>query len=125
MTTSRFLLAAGAALLLSTAAFAQDHGGGMRGMFTPEERMMLFADNMKATAGMTDDQRHAYREKERDHFMSLSDTDKARMKADLDSRWAAMTPAQKADIKTKIDAFRASHGMGGHGDQGGGQGNGQ
>ena len=116
--TSRFLLAAGAALLLATSAFAQDagsHGGGMHGVFSPEERMMLFADAAKATAGMTDDQRHAYREQQRDHFMSMSDADKAKLKADLDARWAALTPAQKADIKAKIDAFRAAHGWSGIG----------
>jgi hypothetical protein len=124
MTTSRFLLAASAAFLLTTAAFAQDHGGGMgHGMFTTEERMMLFADGAKATAGMTDDQRHAYRQQQRDHFMSLSDADKAKLKADLDARWAALTPAQKVDLKAKIDAFRAAHGWG-HGDNGG-QGGGQ
>jgi hypothetical protein len=127
MTKSHFLLAATAALLVSTAAFAQSAPpqgdasahGMMRGMFSPEERMLLFADSMKATSGMTDDQRHDYRKQQRDHFMTMSDADKAKMKADLDSRWAAMTPDQKADVKARIDAFRAAHGMGDHG--GGGQ----
>jgi hypothetical protein len=131
MSLSKLALAAVAASLIGSAAVYADppppppgggmmggHGGGMmRGMFTPEERMMLVADGMKATAGMTDDQRHAYRQQQREHFMSMSDADKAKMKTDLDARWAALTPAQQADIKAKIDAFRAAH-MGG---QGGGQ----
>jgi len=129
MTMSRFLIAASAALLVSTAAFAQSappQGDGaahgmMHGMFSPEERMMLFSDNMTATAGMTDDQRHAYRDQQRQRIMSMSDADKAKMKADLDTRWAALTPAQKTDIKARIDTFRAAHGMGGHGDHGNGQ----
>jgi hypothetical protein len=126
MSLSKFAFAALAASLFISPVLAADapaggapQGGGMmRGMFTPEERMMLFADGMKATAGMTDDQRHAYRQQQREHFTSMSDADKDKLKADLDARWAALTPAQKADIKAKIDAFRASHGMG----QGGGQG---
>jgi hypothetical protein len=87
---------------------------GMRGMFTPEERMMLFADGAKATAAMTDDQRHAWRQQQREHFMSMSDADKAKMKSDLDTRWAALTADQQAAIKTKMDAFRAAR-MADHG----------
>jgi len=70
MSFSRILLAASTAVLLAgTAAYAADPApapaplqndghGMMRGMFTPEERMMLMADAFKAMAGMTDDQRH-------------------------------------------------------------------
>jgi len=128
MSLSKLALAAVAASLIGSAAAYADpppqggammgHHGGMHGMFTPEERMMLFVDAAKATAGMTDDQRHAWREQQRDHFMAMSDADKAKMKADLDARWSALSPAQQADIKAKMDAFRAAH-MGG--DHGGGQ----
>ncbi|MEI9993399.1 MAG: hypothetical protein WDM91_02295 [Rhizomicrobium sp.] len=117
MTLSRFLLAAGAALLLSTSAFAQDapagpgsHGGMMmHGMFTPEERMMMFSDGFKATSGMTDDQRHAYRQQQRERLMAMSDTDRAKYKADLDARWNALPADQKGAIKAKVEAFMASH----------------
>lgn len=96
--------------------------GGMRGMFTPEERMMMFADAMKATAGMTDDQKQAYRHQHRQQLMAMSDTDRAKYKADLDARWAAMPADQKAALKAKIEAFMAEHhGGGGHDGQGGGQ----
>jgi len=136
MSFSRLATLAFAATLLGSAAAYADstspppgggtmmmggHGGGMRGMFTPEERMMWFTDGAKATAGMTDDQKHAYRQQQREHFMSMSDDDKAKFKADLDKRWAALTPAQQADIKSKIEAFRAAH----MGAMGGGQGGGQ
>jgi len=91
------------------AAPTQNDGHGMmRGMFTPEERMMLMADAFKATAGMTDDQRHDYRHQQRDRIMAMSEADRAKFKADLDNRWAALTPAQQADIKAKVEAFRAA-----------------
>ena len=96
MSLSKLTLAAVAASLLATAAYADStpaaappgggmmggHGGGMmRGMFTPEERMMLFVDAAKATAGMTDDQKHAYRQQQREHFMGMSDADRQRVTA--------------------------------------------
>jgi hypothetical protein len=120
MSFSRILLAAGTvALLAGTSAYAADPSpaappaqndgrGMMRGMFTQEERMMLMADAFKATAGMTDDQRHDYRHQQRERIMAMSDADRAKFKADLDKRWAALTPAQQADIKSKVDAFRAA-----------------
>ncbi len=119
MSFSKITLAAVAASFLATAAYADSTtpppGGGMmgghgmmHGMFTPEERAMWFADAMKATAGMTEDQRHAYRQQQREHFMSMSDGDRTAMKADLDKRWAALTPVQQADIKSKEEAFRAA-----------------
>ena len=125
MSLSKLAFAAVAAALFVSPALAQDapggapaHHGMMGGMFSPEERMMLFADTAKATAGMSDDQRHAWRHDQREHFMAMSDADKAKMKADLDARWAALSPAQQADIKAKAEAWRAAH-MGG--DHGGGQ----
>jgi hypothetical protein len=112
-------MAAGTVALLATTAYAADPAppapmqadsgrGALRGMFSPEERMMFMADAFKATAGMTDDQRHEYRHKQRDRIMAMSESDRAKFRADLDKRWAALTPAQQADIKTKIDAFRAA-----------------
>jgi len=119
MSFSRILLAAGTVALLAGTAYAADPApaapmqsdsgrGMMRGMFSPEERMMLMADAFKATAGMTDDQRHDYRHKQRERIMAMSDGDRAKFKADLGKRWAALTPAQQADIKTKVEAFRAA-----------------
>ena len=136
MSFSRLATLAFAATLLGSAAAYADstspppgggtmmmggHGGGMRGMFTPEERMMWFTDGAKATAGMTDDQKHAYRQQRREQFMAMSEADRAKFKADLDKRWAALTPQQQADIKAKADAFRAEHMGGGEGGDHGGQ----
>ncbi len=125
MSLSKFAFAALAASLFVSPVLAADAPaaapmaghGMMAGMFSPEERMMLFADGMKATAGMTDDQRHAYRQTQRDRIMAMSDSDRAKFKADLDKRWAALTPAQQADMKAKMDAFRAAR-MNGQGDGG-------
>ena len=121
MSLSKIVLTTFVAAFLSSAAYADSASasnppatgamgghGMMHGIFTDEERMVLFADTSKATAGMTDDQKHAYRHGQRDRIMAMSDTDRAKFKADLDKRWAALTDAQKADVKAKMDAFRAA-----------------
>jgi hypothetical protein len=118
MSFANLTLAAVAATFLGSAAFAADtapqpaigatHSMAMRGMFTPEERMMLFADMFKATAGMSDDQKKEYRQQERSRIMAMSDADRAKFKADLNARWNALTAEQKADMTAKIEAFRAA-----------------
>ncbi|HUO97436.1 MAG TPA: hypothetical protein VMU01_02140 [Rhizomicrobium sp.] len=120
----KFAFAACAALLLASPVLAADAPAGappghgmMRGMFTPEERMMLMSDAFKAMAGMTDEQRHAYRQQQRDRIMAMSDEDRAKFKADLDARWNALPADQKAALQAKVQAFiaarRAAMGSGG------------
>jgi hypothetical protein len=114
-------MAAFAASLLSTAAIAADasspptamQGGGMRGFLSPEERAMMFSEMQQETAGMTDDQKHAWRDQRRAKVMGMSDADKQKMKADLDAKWAALTPAQQADLKQKAEAMRSQMHAGG------------
>jgi hypothetical protein len=121
MSLSRIALATIAASLLTSAAVADSvpatsppqpgvmgGHGMMRGMFTKEERMMLFVDSFKATAGMTDDQKHAYRQERRNRIMAMTETDRAKLKADLDARWNALPAEQKASITAKMQAFMAA-----------------
>jgi hypothetical protein len=126
MSLSRFAFAVLAASLLAAPALAADAPteapsghGMMHGMFTPEERMMLMSDAFKATAGMSDEQRHAYRQQQRDRIMAMSDEDRAKFKADLDARWNALPADQKAALQAKVQAFmaarRAAMGSGGEG----------
>jgi len=92
---------------------AEGRHGMMRGMFTPEERMMLISDMFKATSNMSDDQRHAYRHEQRDRIMAMSEVDRAKFKADLDARWNALPAEQKAEMMAKMEAFRSARGAGG------------
>jgi hypothetical protein len=121
MSFSKLALAVLTASLLAGAAYAENTSpaspptanatgghGMMRGMFTPEERMILMSDAFKATAGMTDDQRHAYRQQRRDRIMAMSDEDRAKFKADLDVRWNALPADQKTALQAKVQAFMAA-----------------
>jgi len=125
MSLSRLTLSAVAGLFAVTGALANDTSappasatGGdhhmMRGMFTREERMMLFADMFKATAGMTDDQKREYREQQRSRFMAMSDSDRAKFKSDLDERWSALSVDQKAAMTARMQAFMAERHSGEH-----------
>jgi len=115
MSLSKLAFAALAASLLATPVLAADAPadsppghGMMHGMFTPEERMMLMSDAFKATAGMTDEQRHSYRQQQRDRIMAMSDEDRAKFKADLDARWNALPADQKTALQAKVQAFMAA-----------------
>jgi hypothetical protein len=119
MSLSRLTLLAVAASFVATAALAEDTStppastlGGdhhmMRGMFTREERMMLFADMFKATAGMTDDQKKEYRQRQRSRIMAMSDSDRAKFKSDLDERWIALSVEQKAAMTARMQPFMAA-----------------
>jgi hypothetical protein len=112
MSPSKLAFAALAASLLVTPVLAADAPAGappghgmMHGMFTPEERMMLMSDAFTATAGMTDEQRHAYRQQQRERIMAMSDEDRAKFKADLDARWNALPADQNAALQAKVLAF--------------------
>jgi hypothetical protein len=84
------------------------HHMAMHGMFTREECMMLFADFLKATSEMSDDQRRAYRTQERSRIMAMSEADRANFKNDLDSRWSALSADQKAAMTAKMQALMAT-----------------
>jgi|SRR5579862_5815107 len=128
MSLSRLALAAVTASFLASPALAENPSappasstGGdnhmmMHGMFTREERMMLFADMHKATAGMSDDQKRDYRQQERNRFMAMSDSDRAKFKSDLDARWNALSDDQKAAMTAQMQAFMAAR-RGDHGNE--------
>jgi hypothetical protein len=96
-----------------TSSSGGDHHMMMRGMFTREERMMLFADMRKATAGMSDDQKRDYRQQQRSRFRAMTDSDRAKFKADLDARWNSLPEDQKAAMMAKMQALMAARHMGG------------
>ena len=131
MSFSRIVFAAATAALLATSATAESpaeaathmpppldggmgmggHGGGMglRKILTDDERMMFMVDMHKAVAGMTDEQKQAYREQQRARFMAMSPADRAAFKADLDTRWAALPADRKAMIAERTQARMAAH----------------
>jgi hypothetical protein len=100
------------ALAQNQPAPAQGESGGsghphVFSFLTPEERMMMFVQMHEATANMTDDQKQAYRQQQRDKFMAMSDTDKQKFAADLHVKWNALPADKQAEIKSQMEAYRA------------------
>ena len=132
MILSRILLAAAAVTLLATSAVAETpaeaathmpapvdsgiglgghgHGGGWHRLLTDNERMMLRFGSRHELAGMTTDQKKAYRKQQRDRFLAMSPADRAAFKADLDARWEALPEDKRARIMARMQAHRSEHG---------------
>ena len=100
------------ALILAApgSAFAQaDHGGGMHGFFTPEQREMYMEQNKVDFSSMTPDQRHAQFEAMRAKFDAMSDADKMKLRADMQAKYDALTPDQKQAVEQKIAEHHGHH----------------
>lgn len=110
----RFSTLAFSALILAApaSAFAQDHGGGMHGFFTPEQRAMYMMDqkaNGTDWSSMSSDQRHAQMQAMRAKFDGMSDADKAKLKSDMQAKFDALTPLEKQTVEQKIAERKARH----------------
>jgi hypothetical protein len=126
----RFLPALAAACLISTAALADDnppppphgdHGPGgpggpgeMMKFLGPEAHMMLFERMHNATAGMNEQQRHDYMDKQMSAIKAMSAADKQKFAASLKAEWDTLPTARQNQIKKEMEEMR-THRPGGPG----------
>jgi hypothetical protein len=128
MRTSRFLMAALTAGLLSSAAMAaapsaadvavpqgsamgQGHREGrLKALFqSPEEFMMFRVQMREATRNMPRDQRKAYKKSEFQRIRAMNDAEKVSWRKDLDSKWAALPPDRQQRMEAKAQRHEAKH----------------
>ena len=122
MNLSRSFVSALALSMMTAVSFAADvppppacpthAGSAFMGSLTPEQRMMHFADVQKATAGMSDDQAHAWRQSQHEKTAAMTADQRAASAADLQARWDALPAAKKTEIQT---SFAERHAAGGWG----------
>jgi hypothetical protein len=122
MRTTRILMAAVAATLLSTASFAVPPSaaqvsvpagttsgkmqGKMKALFaSPEERMMFRVQMREATHGMARKDKKAWRKQQFQKIRAMNDSQKADWRHGLDAQWAALP----ADRRDKIEAHVQRH----------------
>jgi hypothetical protein len=119
--TFRFVFAAATALALSTAAIAplahadepsstQGHSG-MRGFLTPQQRAMLMMENRGQSEGMSQEDRHAAREKMHAQWMAMSQSDRETKRAALQAKWDALPQAKKDELNTKMQQWAQHRGQ--------------
>ena len=126
MRKSRFLMAAVAASLLSTAAFAAppnasqvtvppgtqsgQYQGKMKALFSsPEEFMMFRVQLREATRGMTRDQKRAYRHDQFHKIRAMTDSEKASWRRGLDAQWAALPPTRQQRMEARLQRHEERH----------------
>lgn len=114
MLIRRFAFALCAALSLSAAAFAADAPNAQcpprpgMAMFTPEQRLMMFADmQSQADTGAVDVA--VLRQMQRDKMRAMTDDQRKAYADGLAKRWAALTPDRQAQIKADAEKWRAEH----------------
>lgn len=143
MNTPKFLFAAVAATLLSTASFAvppsadqvtvspamakEHHGSGggglrMKALFTSPDQMMMFRMQMRdATHGMDRDHKKAYRRSEMQKVRGMTSEARGQWLQGLQAKWNALPENQKAHMERRMAKHEARR-QERHGGQMGGQG---
>lgn len=84
-------------------------GAGFFRTLSPQQKMMMFVDMRKATAGMTDDQKRLYRQGQRQKFAAMTDSERQEFAAKLQAEWDSLPDDQKESIKQQVMGWRAQH----------------
>jgi Spy/CpxP family protein refolding chaperone len=114
MLLRRFAFALCAVLPLAAAAMAAPSADGKcppragMGMFTPEQRLMMFAD-LKAQVDSGAVDMRILRQMQRDKLKAMSEAQRTTYLADLTKRWTALAPADKAKLKADAEKWRSDH----------------
>jgi Spy/CpxP family protein refolding chaperone len=118
MILHRALAAAATASMMAVVAFAAEapptpacppHASwAFMDSLTPEQRMMHFELMHQATANMTDDQRHAWRQAERAKYDAMPEADRQKYAAGLTTQWNALPADRKAAIQSEAEKRRAA-----------------
>jgi len=78
----------------------QGRGSGLLGFLSPEQRVMFLQD--QGVRGMTQEQRQAWRQQERQKLASMSETDRAKLKTDLQKKWDGLPQDRKTRIEARL-----------------------
>jgi hypothetical protein len=78
----------------------QGRGSGLLGFLSPEQRVVFLQE--QGVRGMTREQRQAWRQQERQKLAAMSQTDRDKLKIDLQKKWDAMPEGQKTRIEGRL-----------------------
>ena len=98
-----------AALTIPLAANAKG-GARMEQFFTPEQRIMFMAQARDQVKDMSPDERKTFRRDQVARLMSMSDSEKVKLKADLQAKWDALPQKRRDKIEQRIAAHQQDDG---------------
>ena len=82
--------------------FARHHGGKLAAFLTPEQRVAFMLKAREETSDMSRDQRRAWRKDQAQKLAAMSDTDKQKLKSELQARWDALPADRKARLEKRL-----------------------
>lgn len=82
--------------------FGRHHGGKLAAFLSPEQRAAFMLQAREETRDMSRDQRRAWRKDQVQKLSAMSDTDKQKLKADLQARWDSLPADRKARIQQRL-----------------------
>ena len=126
MRTTRILMAAITATMLSATAFAAAPSASqvtvpagaemsrreakMQALFaSPEERMMFKVQMREATRGMDRKDKKAFRHQEMKRIRAMNDSEKASWRHDLDAKWSALPADRRERMAAKMERRDQRH----------------
>lgn len=82
---------------------ARHHGGGpLAGLLSPQQRAAFMIQAREQTQGMSRDQKRAWRKEQFQKLSSLSESDRQKLRSDLQARWDALPADRKARIEQRM-----------------------
>ncbi len=78
----------------------QGRGSGLLGFLSPEQRVLFLQE--QGVRGMTVEQRRSWRQEERQKLAAMSQTDRDKLKSDLQKKWDALPQDQKSRIEARL-----------------------
>jgi hypothetical protein len=113
------LLAAPLPLLVATPAAAQaaqgpamqgpdvrHHVGPLAGLLSPQQRAAFMLKAREETKDMSRDQKRAWRKDQFQKLTSMSESDRQKLRSDMQARWDALPADRKAQIQERMARHR-------------------
>lgn len=78
------------------------HGGPLAGLLSPQQRAAFMIQAREQTKDMSRDQKRAWRKDQFQKLASLSESDRQKLRSDMQARWDALPADRKARIEQRM-----------------------
>jgi hypothetical protein len=81
---------------------ARHHGGPLAGLLSPQQRVAFMIQAREQTKDMSRDQKRAWRKDQFQKLASMSESDRQKLRSDMQARWDALPADRKARIEQRM-----------------------